>query len=154
MMAHPTGLPCRSAATPSARLRRSDSERGSNCHETPRGWPSGEGRPLGAPDRIRTCDLCLRREVVADESYGNQAVPRLLIAVQTKNSRENLWKCTGVAPDPQRRVRSGSPPPLKRKTAGRAGTLRSGKFHSVAAILCVYASSESRERANLVGSEK
>ena len=106
----------------------------------------------GAPDRIRTCDLCLRREVVTDESCGNQAVVRLSIVVQTENSRKNLWKCTGVTPDPQRRVRSGSPPPLKRKTGGGTAIPTTGKFHSFAAILLIYATSESRARTNLAGS--
>lgn len=46
------------------------------------------------------------------------------------------------------------PPTLKRKTAGRAGTLPGGKFHSVTAISSSYAMVESGARANLAGGAK
>jgi hypothetical protein len=48
----------------------------------------------------------------------------------------------------------GRPPDRLRKTAGRAGTLHSGHFNSVAAISLIYATEESGARANLAGGAK
>lgn len=46
------------------------------------------------------------------------------------------------------------PPDCIRKTAGRAGTLRSGKFHSFAAICSFYGIAESRASAKMAGGAK
>ena len=50
-------------------------------------------------------------------------------------------------------MRISDPPNDKRKTAGRAGTLLSGKFHSLSAIPSIYDIIDSGASAKCVGGE-